>query len=133
MAAPDRWKRLEDWVSYAKSAMNLDAWQIDILRDAADVEAHADIAPHSQAHTAELRVSYDFFRQTPEKQRDILTHELVHLIMRQDQIVESLEPSLGKLAWSVFEPQYEDATERATDHIARIIAQQLELPSLQRS
>jgi Zn-dependent peptidase ImmA (M78 family) len=75
-------------------------------------------------------VSHDFWTQTPEKQRLILTHELLHLVLaRYARVSETMEESLGKLAWAVLEPQLEDAEERATEHLARIIAPYLSLPA----
>ena len=77
-----------------------------------------------------IRVSHDFWTQTPEKQRLILTHELLHLVLaRYARVAETMEESLGKLAWAVLEPQLEDAEERATEHLARIIAPYLALPA----
>jgi hypothetical protein len=43
-------------------------------------------------------------------------------------VVETLEDALGKVAWAVYSPQYEDASERMIDHLASVIAQQLPLP-----
>ena len=101
-----------------------------IVEAASDVDAWADIDPHAQAPTADLRVSHDFWTQTPEKQRLILTHELLHLVLaRYARVAETMEESLGKLAWAVLEPQLEDAEERATEHLARIIAPYLALPA----
>lgn len=128
--ATDRWQALREWLDDAIVALNLTAWTVNVAPDASDVDAWADIDPHAQNHTAELRVSHDFWRQTPEKQRVILTHELVHLITcRHDQVIESLAEPLGKIAWAVFEPQHDDAAERAVEALAQIIAPTLHLPA----
>ena len=125
----DRFDALHEWIKDAQAFMNIAHWEVSVQRDAAELDAWADIAPHSQALTADLRVSHDFWKQTPEKQRAVLTHELTHLIMAHaDRTIDNLEDTLGKLAWSAFSPQYEDASERATEHVALIIAQQLPLP-----
>lgn len=127
--APDKWQHLREWLAVALPALNLGGWTVNIVEDASDVDAWADIDPHSQNHTADLRVAHDFWRQQPEKQRQILTHELVHLITcRHDQVIESLAEPLGKIAWSVFEPQHDDAAERAVEALAIIIAPLLPLP-----
>jgi len=94
------------------------------------VDAWADIEAHAQQPTADLRVAFDFWKQDPEKQRLILTHELLHLVLAHyARISENLEESLGKLAWAVIEPQLEDGEERTIEHLARIIAPYLSLPA----
>jgi len=129
MAKPDKWTLLEDWLIESQSALGVADWKLNVVKDASDVDAWADIDPHSQNQTADLRVAHDFWRQEPEKQRLILTHELLHLVTcRTDRVVENLEEALGKVAWAVYEPQYTDATERMTEHLANITAPLLSLP-----
>jgi len=126
----DRWDDLEAYIAALQTALNVANWKVTIARDASDVEAWADINPHEQNATAELRISHDFWRQTPEMQRDVLVHEVLHLVTaRLDQTVEALEDAMGKVLWAVFEPQYENATERAVDHLAKIIAPSIPLPN----
>lgn len=125
----DRWDDLEAYVLDLQTALNVVNWKVTIARDASDVEAWADINPHEQHATAELRISHDFWRQTPEMQRDVLVHEVLHLVTaRLDQTVEALEDAMGKILWAVFDPQYENATERVVDHLAKVIAPSIPLP-----
>jgi hypothetical protein len=125
----DRWDDLESYVADLQAALNVANWKVSVAREASDVDAWADINPHEQNHTAELRVSHDFWKQTPEQQREVLVHEILHLVTaRLDQTVEALEDAMGKVLWAVFEPQYENATERAVDQLARIIAPTIPLP-----
>jgi len=124
---------LEQYVGMLQGHLNLHQWQIAVVRDASDVEAWADIAPHSQAQTADLRISHDFWSQPAERQREVLVHELIHLVTcRADQLVENLELTLGKIAWSAFELQYEDAAERSVDHMARVLSQGVPLPEFRK-
>ena len=127
--AANRWDALDTWIEDALVALNLPQWQVTVIRDAADVEAWADIAAHSQADTADLRLSHDFWKQESTKQREVLTHELLHLVTcRADQVVEALEETMGKIGWAVFEPQYENAAERSVEHLAKLLATSLPLP-----
>ena len=129
MKKPDRWTLLEEWLADAQANLGVTDWKVNVVKDASDVDAWADIDPHSQNLTADLRVAHDFWRQEPDKQRLILTHELLHLVTcRTDRVVENLEEALGKVAWAVYEPQYLDATERMTEHLATVIAPYLTLP-----
>ena len=126
----DKFAVLKAWVTEAQTVMGLDHWEVTIVEAASDVDAWADIDAHAQQPTADLRVAFDFWKQEPEKQRLILTHELLHLVLaRYARISENLEDSLGKLAWAVIEPQLEDGEERAVEHLARIIAPYLSLPN----
>jgi len=128
--AQDKFAALRGWVTDAQVFLSIDTWEITIVEAASDVDAWADIDPHAQAPTADLRVSHDFWTQTPEKQRLILVHELLHVVFsRYARVAETMEESLGKLAWAVLEPQLEDAEERAIEHLARILAPYLALPS----
>jgi hypothetical protein len=130
MAKQDKFAALRAWVAEAQTVMGLDHWEVTIVEAASDVDAWADIEAHAQQPTADLRVAFDFWKQEPEKQRLILTHELLHLVMaRYARISENLEESLGKLAWAVIEPQLEDGEERTIEHLARIIAPYLSLPA----
>ena len=125
----DKWDEVEAYVAELQAALNVANWKISIAREASDVEAWADINPHEQNQTAELRLSHDFWKQTPEMQREVLTHEVLHLVTaRLDQTVEALEEAMGKVLWAVFEPQFENATERTVDHLARVIAPTIPLP-----
>ena len=127
----DKFIALRGWVTDAQVFLSIDTWEITVVEAASDVDAWADIDPHPQAFTAELRVSHDFWAQTPERQRTILLHELLHIVLaRYSRVAETLEEPLGKLAWSVLEPQLEDAEERAIEHLTRIIAPYLALPVL---
>lgn len=130
MAKQDKFAALRAWVAEAQTVMGLDHWEVTIVEAASDVDAWADIEAHAQQPTADLRVAFDFWKQEPEKQRLILTHELLHLVMaRYARISENLEESLGKLAWAVIEPQLEDGEERTIEHLARIVAPYLSLPA----
>ena len=130
MAKQDKFAVLRAWVAEAQTVMGLDHWEVTIVEAASDVDAWADIEAHAQQPTADLRVAFDFWKQEPEKQRLILTHELLHLVLaRYARIAENLEESLGKLAWAVIEPQLEDGEERTIEHLARIIAPYLSLPA----
>lgn len=125
-----KWQALEEYVADLQRALNAAEWRVTIAQEASDVEAWADINPSEVAKTAELRVSHDFWVQSPERQREVLTHEVLHLITaRLDATVEALEEPLGKVAWSVFDRQYEMQTERLVDHLAILLAPSIPLPA----
>ena len=130
MPKQDKFAQLKVWIIEAQTVLGLDHWEVTVVEAASDVAAWAVIEAHAQQPTADLRVSFDFWKQTSEKQRLILTHELMHLVVsRYARVTENLEDALGSLAWAVIEPQLEDAEERAVEHMARIVAPYLSLPN----
>ncbi len=131
-SAADKWAVLAAYLAELQSALLLSHWRVTVAQDASDVDAWADISVTNQAaFTAELRISHDFWRQEPDRQREVLIHEMLHLNAHQhDAVVDNLEKALGEIAWAVLSPQYEDATERAVDHMAKVLSQYIPLPEL---
>lgn len=124
-AAPrrDRLAVITEWVEAALPVLGLAHWRVTVSKAPSSQDAWAEIEPHQQANEATLFVGWDLAKQEPAKVREVLTHELIHLITcRADQTVDVLQDPLGKLVWAVFEPQWEDATERTVDHMARLLA-----------
>lgn len=120
--APTR-RTVEAWIPGALERLALGLWKVKVSDDPCDQDAWADIEPHTQAYTATLRLSSDFWKQDREKQRQILTHELLHLATHPyDRMVQNLEEPLGKVGWSLIEPQLEDASERVVDYFAQLLA-----------
>jgi hypothetical protein len=112
-----------------QQVMRLDHWTVELSHVPSSEDAWADIAPHSQALRATLRISPDFWTQTPDKQRQILVHELLHLVTcRMDQVVMNIEESLGTAAFEPWSKCFDDEHERAVDKLAEIISEQFELP-----
>lgn len=115
--------KVERWIVVALERLSLSLWIVKLSEEPADQDAWADIEPHSQAYTATLRLSHDFWKQERSRQREILTHEILHLATYPyDRMVHNMEEPIGKIGWAAFEPQLEDASERVVDYFARIIA-----------
>ena len=127
----DRLSPLGEWVAEALPILGLAHWRVRVSPAPASQDAWAEIEPHDQSDDAELFVGWDLYKQSPDRVREVLAHELIHLITcRADRAVESLEEPLGKLSWAVFESCYVDAAERSVDHLARLIAPLLPLPTI---
>jgi len=125
-----KWKALENYIAVIQDTLNLSQWDISVVKEASDVDAWATCEAHSQADTATIRVSHDFWDLKPDKQREVAIHEVLHLVTcRHDQVIENLEEPLGKVAWSVFEKQHDDASERVVDHMARVLSRWIPLPA----
>jgi hypothetical protein len=114
------------WIDQALPRLGLAHWRVTLSRAPADDDAHAQIIPQTQSYDAELCLDSGFAKLSPERQRELLTHELLHIAFAHvDAVVERLEPVIGTAAWAIFEPAYTDAAERAIDEIARVIAPSL--------
>jgi hypothetical protein len=112
-----------EWVEAAKTLLGLSSWRVTVSDAPASQDAWAEIECQDQDNAATLYLNHELWKQPPDIIRETLTHEMCHIILsRADRVVESLEPTLGALAWAAYEPQYQDATERTAAHLARIIA-----------
>lgn len=124
-----RHRHLTTWIDDVLPRLGLRRWRVTLSEEPADADAHAQISPHDQSYDADLSLDPDFLDLPLERQRELLTHELLHLAFAHvDTAVEHLEPVIGTAAWSVFSPHYSDAFERAIDELARAIAPSLPLP-----
>jgi len=114
---------LDEWLKEAKRVMNLQDWIIKVSDAPSSQDSLAEIDVHSQRSEATIYLAWDFFKQTPDEQRATLSHELVHIVLaRVDQIVEALETPLGTIGYAILNASYDDTSERAADHLGRIIA-----------
>jgi hypothetical protein len=60
MKGKDRYRRVEEWISDALVFLELQGWEVTVNREAADIDAHADIEVADQRRTADLRIARDF-------------------------------------------------------------------------
>ena len=125
-----RHRHLAAWIDDVLPRLGLARWRVTLSDEPADADAHAQISPQDQSYDAELALDPAFLDLPLERQRELLTHELLHLAFAHvDTVVEHLEPVMGTAAWAVFSPHYTDASERAIDELARAIARSLPLPA----
>lgn len=73
---------------------------------------------------AAITVSPDIFSCVPEEQREVIVHELVHVIHYgvKALVTATVAPMIGQSAWTAFEPGLTKADEDSTDAMARAIA-----------
>ena len=122
------WKGVEAWITYALTHLNLINWRITLSRIPCESDAWAEIDVHSSEQEATLSLSTEFWRQTSERKRDILTHELVHVLAAPlDRVSENLEGALGSIAYAIHEPTFTQAMEVVTWRVANVLAPSLPL------
>jgi hypothetical protein len=129
---------MTDWLPYIRDladAMGLKDWTFKIddrpADDDADADADAQIRCIYGQRRAVIRLCVGFDGYDAEKQRGILTHELIHPhIDPIDTVTRNMEPLIGRPAWTIFNGAMDDAIENATDAIAVVLAPFLPLPPI---
>ena len=73
---------------------------------------------------AHMTIDPDLMNFNPEEQREVVTHELLHIhgYAVRALVTTALAPMLGSHAWEAFVPGLTKADEDATDALARAIA-----------
>ena len=131
------------------SVANHDYWQA-YIRDMADRMALKDwcvtlthLAPDNEDAAAQTKTTYgrkradislmrEWETNTPEQQRQYLTHEVIHLHV--DVLLcmgeDDLEPLIGKAAQELWQAVYRRQLEYAVDGLADAIAPLMPLPEV---
>jgi hypothetical protein len=130
-----RYEALELYWQSCLDVLQLHEWRGDIERDVPeedDAEAAAFI--RYEANFFRLRVSAEFWDMTPERQRETLAHELMHLptFHWASDTLEVLKAELGSHAYTAIESVLQHGFERVTDRLGMMVAHLLPPPSLPR-
>lgn len=121
---------IEVYVDQCKDMLGLRDWKIiyKVCEEPAK-DAEADIAPH-HGKIAHLRLNKSFFTFSPEYQRNVICHELLHIhLMGIDDCVLSTRESLGGAAYSVLDNMYNEACENTVQSLSHLLEGILPLPS----
>ena len=122
--------RVRDYLGKIKDDMNLRQWTIKVSDDLPPDDSWADVEVSQNLWTATVRISNDFFKESPEHQREILAHELSHVHYGSlERLVESLDKILGDQAYKILEHLWDIESERAADSIAVPLGRSLPLPN----
>jgi hypothetical protein len=120
-------RRLRNW-------LGLQHWEISIVDQApSDNTARAQLETSEGRYHAGLWVGDNFLESPAEEQRQTIVHELLHVAAReQNDVIRAggLTTVLGQDAYRVVWENYLAAHERATDHLASVIAQYAPLPRI---
>lgn len=79
--------------------------------------------------SAHVYIHPPFLHASPDEQRHVITHELVHIHTRQlhDLLWTTVKPVIGSAAWDVLQPAIRLADEHAVDALASALAPSLPL------
>ncbi len=125
----DQWCALDSYLRDMADRLRLRDWVIVLYREPPrDDAAHATVRRTYGQLRACVRVAADFVDETPERQREIITHELLHCHLDNlQQLLVNAQTNLGDAAWGILDGAHKDAIEIATDALTGIIAPHLPL------
>lgn len=115
----DRLDHLVEYVDRLEKEMRLTNWTIwvqDVYSEDDDVEAYVEIAREKEY--VHLHVSESFFDLDPGDKRQVMTHEMVHLLIHPLDVHFCLATN----RMSDSDPFWREKLETTVDNIARRIA-----------
>jgi hypothetical protein len=123
-------KRLNDYLTRAKTILNLSHWEIKISTDSPPDDAWADVEVSQNLYAATIRFSPVLWKEKPEEIRRVIAHELIHChYAGVERLVETLEKTLGSQAYEIMSSIWDVESERGADSLSTAVAELLPLPT----
>ena len=117
------------YLNTIRPVMHLTQWTIKVNNDIPADDSWADIEVSENLWEATIRLSNDFFKETPESQRRILAHELMHVHHAAlERLMGTLEGTLGSQAYEVLDKVWDTEGERVAEALSFVVAEVLPLP-----
>jgi len=124
--------QIQYWQAYVEQLqpiMRLQDWRLTVSKQKADGDAHAAVWMSDDYHEAEIYLGRGWRKFAPEKQRQALAHELVHIHLKKlSRFNKHLSVQLGGQAAGLADDMNAHFLEEATDELAHAIAPFLPLP-----
>jgi hypothetical protein len=112
-----------------RDAMHLKQWTLKVSNDIPADDSWADVEVSENLWEASVRLSGDFFKETPESQRRILAHELMHVHNAAlERLINTLSGVLGSQAYELLEKVWDTEGERVAEALSFVVAEVLPLP-----
>ena len=123
-------KKLNDYLTRAKSILNLSHWEIKISTDSPPDDAWADVEVSQNLYAATIRFSPTLWKEKPEEIRRVIAHELIHChYAGVERLVETLEKTLGSQAYEIVSSIWDVESDRGAESLSTAEAQLLPLPT----
>lgn len=122
---PEEIYTLGMYTRHVADRIGLQDWNLKVTvdLDPDDDEKFAEVKL-TESQTAHIKYHPDLIDQTPEEQRLIVVHELVHChLSRVQQSAEAVEDHLGELVGGIWLTEWKRNLEYAVDALADVIAQ----------
>ena len=117
------------YLNAQRSVMHLTQWTLKVSNDIPADDSWADIEVSDNLWEATIRLSNDFFKESPESQRRILAHELMHVHNAAlERLIGTLEGVLGSQAYEVLDKVWDTEGERVAEALSFVVAEVLPLP-----
>lgn len=128
-ATPSLREQVTAYLNAHRDVMHLKQWTLKVSADIPSDDSWADIEVSDNLWEATVRISGDFFKETPESQRRILAHELMHVhLAALERLMGSMEGVLGSQAYEVVDKLWDTEGERVAEALSFVVAEVLPLP-----
>lgn len=129
-ATPSLREQVTAYLNAHRDVMHLKQWTLKVSADIPSDDSWADIEVSDNLWEATVRISGDFFKETPESQRRILAHELMHVHHAAlERLLGTLEGVLGSQAYEVLDKVWDTESERVAEALSFVVAERLPLPT----
>lgn len=116
-----RYGAILNWNDWAFYVSTKPTERLDILAES--------IIDYRRSSTAFCK---DFHEYTPEAQRRVFCHELVHIFIRRfGEMVKSVEKALGPDHFAGFKKITDDAEEEIAEHLEHVLSGLVPLPEIE--
>ena len=128
-ATPPLREQVTAYLNANRDVMHLKQWTLKVSNDIPADDSWADVEVSENLWEASVRLSGDFFKETPESQRRILAHELMHVhLAALERLMGSMEGVLGSQAYEVVDKLWDTEGERVAEALSFVVAEVLPLP-----
>ncbi len=128
-ATPSPRDQVAAYLNAHRDVMHLMQWTLKVTNDIPADDSWADVEVSDNLWEASIRLSNDFFKETPESQRRILAHELMHVHNAAlERLIGTLEGVLGSQAYEVLDKVWDTEGERVAEALSFVVARVLPLP-----
>jgi len=128
-ATPPLREQVTAYLNANRDVMHLKQWTLKVSNDIPADDSWADVEVSENLWEASVRLSGDFFKETPESQRRILAHELMHVHNAAlERLIGTLSGVLGSQAFEVLEKVWDTEGERVAEALSFVVAEVLPLP-----
>lgn len=122
----DEVDRADAYLADLAGRLGLSGWDVWVAAEPSKDGALAHVEPTEGRRVAPVHLCSDWPERGPEDKRQILVHELLHLVHRdQTDLIRSALPESGYLpdgAYRLLWESFRLATEVMVDHLAQVLA-----------
>jgi hypothetical protein len=128
-ATPTLRQQVTAYLNAHRDVMHLTQWTLKVSNDIPADDSWADVEVSENLWEATVRLSNDFFKETPDSQRRILAHELMHVHNAAlERLMGTLSGVLGSQAYEVLDKVWDTEGERVAEALSFVVAGVLPLP-----